>query len=130
MFSCEQCNQSFTSKRGLASHSRIHNKESIPEETVAASAESLAPTEPDQHNCDVCKQSFTTHRGLMVHRSRLAKEANNSTAENLIRRTALSADKSINMPIFYCNVLCSVGEVFLEECVFFTQYAVAAQFFQ
>lgn len=66
-FRCEQCNQSFGSKRVLASHRRVHNKETIPVETVEAPAASPAPNEPVQHTCDVCKQSFPTYRGMMIH---------------------------------------------------------------
>lgn len=96
-FNCNQCNQSFGSKRGLASHRRVHIKETIPDETVEAAAPQK-PSEPVNHTCDVCNQSFPTYRGMMIHRSRHASEANNSTAANLIKRTALQDENSSTEP--------------------------------
>lgn len=80
--SCEVCNESFKTAKGLATHRKRHDDESA---SLTNTTESVI-VQQKSWACDVCNQSFDSSRGLATHRNRHVRQANEKTATELNER--------------------------------------------
>ena len=79
IFSCPDCNQSFSSKRGLSSHKRIHKKEETG--PTAGIVDTSLP-------CPFCSKSFQTQKDIIFHVETHIKEESQDQRVKGTRRTS------------------------------------------